>query len=98
MSLFNKMQFRLNDLSSSRILCSFSKDFSKEGYSIQEVTDVLDGLEENLKVPFSLFLSGYQYEEIADKLEVSVATIKSRIFFAKQELQLQQRLGSVIQK
>ena len=42
---------------------------------------------EPLKVPFSMFLSGYKYNEIADKLDVPLGTVKSRIFFARQELQ-----------
>ncbi|WP_455628781.1 sigma factor-like helix-turn-helix DNA-binding protein, partial [Parabacteroides chinchillae] len=31
--------------------------------------------------------SGYKYNEIADKLNVPLGTVKSRIFFARQELQ-----------
>ena len=34
-----------------------------------------------------MFLSGYKYNEIADKLNVPLGTVKSRIFFARQELQ-----------
>ena len=44
-------------------------------------------LNNELKVPFSMFLSGYKYNEIADKLDVPLGTVKSRIFFARQELQ-----------
>ncbi|MDR3142048.1 MAG: RNA polymerase sigma factor, partial [Tannerellaceae bacterium] len=31
----------------------------------------------------------YKYNEIADKLDMPLGTIKSRIFFARQELQKQ---------
>ena len=34
-----------------------------------------------------MFLSGYKYNEVADKLDVPLGTVKSRIFFARQELQ-----------
>ena len=34
-----------------------------------------------------MFLSGYKYNEIADKMDVPLGTVKSRIFFARQELQ-----------
>ena len=53
----------------------------------QEITKAINGLNNELKVPFSMFLSGYKYNEIADKLDVPLGTVKSRIFFARQELQ-----------
>ena len=56
---------------------------------IQEITGMINSLHEDMKVPFSMFLSGYKYNEIADKLNTPIGTIKSRIFFARQELQKQ---------
>ncbi len=56
-------------------------------YQIKEITKAINGLNNELKVPFSMFLSGYKYNEIADKLDVPLGTVKSRIFFARQELQ-----------
>ena len=56
-------------------------------YQIKEITKAINGLNDELKVPFSMFLSGYKYNEIADKLNVPLGTVKSRIFFARQELQ-----------
>ncbi|MDR0431405.1 MAG: RNA polymerase sigma factor [Tannerellaceae bacterium] len=56
-------------------------------YQIREITDAIHQLNEELKVPFSMFVSGYKYHEIAEKLEVPLGTVKSRIFFARQELQ-----------
>lgn len=56
-------------------------------YQIQEITKAINGLNNELKVPFSMFFSGYKYNEIADKLDVPLGTVKSRIFFARQELQ-----------
>ena len=50
-------------------------------YQIQEITKAINGLNNELKVPFSMFLSGYKYNEIADKLDVPLGTVKSRIFF-----------------
>jgi RNA polymerase sigma-70 factor (ECF subfamily) len=53
---------------------------------IQEITGAIDQLSEDLRVPFSLYVSGYKYNEIAGKLDMPLGTIKSRIFFARQEL------------
>ncbi len=56
-------------------------------YRIQEITEAINRLNDELKMPFSLYLSGYKYNEIAEKLGVPLGTVKSRIFFARQELQ-----------
>ena len=56
-------------------------------YQIKEITKAINSLNDELKIPFSLFLSGYKYNEIAEKLGVPLGTVKSRIFFARQELQ-----------
>lgn len=55
-------------------------------YQIQEITAAIESLNEELKVPFSMFVSGYKYNEIAEALDVPLGTVKSRIFFARQEL------------
>ena len=34
-----------------------------------------------------MFVSGYKYNEIAETLGIPLGTVKSRIFFARQELQ-----------
>lgn len=39
------------------------------------------------KVPFSMHVSGFKYREIAEKLELPLGTVKSRIFFTRQRLQ-----------
>ena len=64
-------------------------DSPDKAYQIQEITKAINGLNDDLKVPFSMFLSGYKYNEIADKLNVPLGTVKSPIFFARQELQKQ---------
>lgn len=58
-------------------------------FEIQEITSAINNLNDDLKVPFSMHLSGYKYNEIADRLDVPLGTVKSRIFFARQELQKQ---------
>lgn len=55
-------------------------------YELNEITEAVDTLSDDLKVPFSMYVSGYQYNEIAEVLGVPLGTVKSRIFFARQEL------------
>jgi RNA polymerase sigma-70 factor (ECF subfamily) len=56
-------------------------------WQIQEITKMINNLNDGLKIPFSMYVSGYKYREIAEKLDKPLGTIKSRIFFARQELQ-----------
>lgn len=53
---------------------------------LKEITEAIDGLNDELKAPFSMYVSGYHYHEIADALDIPLGTVKSRIFFARQEL------------
>ncbi len=53
---------------------------------LQEITAAIDALNEELKAPFSMYVSGYRYHEIAKALRIPLGTVKSRIFFARQEL------------
>jgi RNA polymerase sigma-70 factor (ECF subfamily) len=55
--------------------------------TLKEINKAIRDLEPDLKTPFSLFLAGYKYNEIADKLDIPMGTLKSRIFLARQELQ-----------
>lgn len=62
-------------------------DTPEGSLSVKEITKAINNLNNDLKMPFSMFLSGYKYNEIADKLSLPLGTVKSRIFFARQELQ-----------
>jgi RNA polymerase sigma-70 factor (ECF subfamily) len=56
-------------------------------YTIKEINIAINNLHYDLKMPFSMFLAGYKYNEIANKLTLPLGTVKSRIFFARKELQ-----------
>jgi RNA polymerase sigma-70 factor (ECF subfamily) len=44
-------------------------------------------LPDDFRVPFWMAYEGFKYDEIAEKLEAPLGTIKSRIFFARKKLQ-----------
>ena len=54
--------------------------------SIKDINKAIDGLSEELKVPFQLFFEGYKYKEIADQFNLPIGTVKSRIFLARKQL------------
>ena len=63
---------------------------SPEGsYGAGEITAAIDSFPEEYRVPFSMHVAGYKYNEIAEKMNLPLGTVKSRIFFARKKLQAQ---------
>ena len=61
---------------------------STEGnYDLKEIRKIVNSLPKEYRVPFSMYVSGFKYREIADKLGLPLGTVKSRIFFTRQRLQ-----------
>lgn len=61
---------------------------SPEGsYAASEISDAINSFQEEYRVPFSMHVAGYKYSEIAERMDLPLGTIKSRIFFARQRLQ-----------
>ena len=56
-------------------------------FSANEIAEAIEAFPEKYRVPFSMHVAGYKYNEIADKMNLPLGTVKSRIFFARQELQ-----------
>ena len=53
---------------------------------MDELTAMIDGMEDGIRIPFMMHYEGFKYQEIADKLELPLGTVKSRIFFARKEM------------
>lgn len=64
-------------------------DSTEGAYDIKEIHRVVNSLPKEYKIPFSMHVSGFKYREIADKLNLPLGTVKSRIFFTRQRLQQQ---------
>lgn len=61
---------------------------SPEGaYTVAEIVKVINGFSDEYRLPFSMHVSGFKYEEIAQQLSLPIGTVKSRIFFARKRLQ-----------
>ena len=55
-------------------------------YCTLEIGKLIEGLDEEFRIPFKMHIEGYKYKEISDKLGVKLGTIKSRIFFTRKKL------------
>lgn len=53
---------------------------------MKELVQLVEKLDDSIRVPFLMHYQGYKYQEIADYLDLPLGTVKSRIFFARKEL------------
>ena len=61
---------------------------SPEGsFTVKEITTAINSFSEEYRIPFSMHVAGYNYHEIAEKMDLPLGTVNSRIFFARQRLQ-----------
>jgi RNA polymerase sigma-70 factor (ECF subfamily) len=56
-------------------------------YHVKEINKHINNIDEDQRIPFEMFIDGYKYKEIADEMELSLGTVKSRIFFTRKKLQ-----------
>lgn len=54
----------------------------------KEISVAINNFSDEYKVPFTMYLAGYKYNEIAEKMSLPLGTVKSRIFFARKRLQV----------
>lgn len=60
---------------------------TENDYDRKELYRAVNSLPDSYRVPFSMFVSGFKYREIAAKLSLPLGTVKSRIFFTRRILQ-----------
>ena len=64
-----------------------SYESTERAYDLKEMRRVVNALPKEYRVPFAMHVAGFKYREIADKLNLPLGTVKSRIFFTRQKLQ-----------
>ena len=55
-------------------------------FAANEISTILAGFPADYRQPFSMYVAGYKYEEIASALKMPLGTVKSRIFFTRKRL------------
>ena len=59
----------------------------EETYGAAEIPDAINEFADEYRIPFSMHVAGYKYNEIAEHMHLPLGTVKSRIFFARKKLQ-----------
>ena len=56
-------------------------------YDLKELHKVINAVPESMRKPFLMYVAGFKYNEIAEKMGLPICTIKSRLFFVRKRLQ-----------
>jgi RNA polymerase sigma-70 factor, ECF subfamily len=74
----------------------FSNPFKTSGvespesaYSVVEIAQNIEQLNEKFRVPLKMYIEGYKYKEIAETLNLKIGTVKCRIFLSRKQLKNQ---------
>lgn len=60
---------------------------TESAHDLKELRRIVNALPQEYRVPFSMHVAGFKYKEIAEKLNIPIGTVKSRIHFTRQKLQ-----------
>jgi RNA polymerase sigma-70 factor (ECF subfamily) len=68
----------------------------EQNLRMQELTRVMDSINDIYTTPFVMFYRGYEYKEIAEYLDIPIGTVKSRIFLARRKMKemIQDRIAA----
>ena len=75
-----------DDIALNRAFKQNSYDHCESRMNAKEIIRQIETLEDQYKVPFTRYYTGYKYEEIAHEMKLPLGTIKSRIFIARKIL------------
>jgi RNA polymerase sigma-70 factor (ECF subfamily) len=69
------------------LTAGYSYPSPDSSYRTAEINRTIRSLEDDYRIPFTMFLEGFKYKEIADELDLPLGTVKSRIFFTRKKLE-----------
>ncbi len=71
----------------TRFAVSKIKNRGLSNLRIDEIKSNIFEFSYKVRLPFLMYLEGYQYKEIADTLDIPIGTVKSRINYCRSKLQ-----------
>lgn len=85
----SKRNCMCQNISDSEIRAEIDKsveEFIDDSFGIEEIYKVINRLPDDYRVVILMRLAGFWYQEIADKMGISITLVKSRIFYGKRKL------------
>jgi len=77
---------KTKDVGQVKLTKNYQHNTADSEMAQKEITQVIDKLEDEYRVPFKRFYDGFKYKEIAEELDLPIGTVKSRIFIARKKL------------
>lgn len=85
-----RFQNTIVDQTDNQFFLNSNQDYHHDSVTslinIDDIQSAIAGLKYDFRKPFSMFLDGFHYDEIADELNIPMGTVKSRIFHARKRL------------
>jgi RNA polymerase sigma factor (sigma-70 family) len=85
-NLLHKTSYEVTDELSAKHSKLTNSDNPDSAFSTNEIIQKIDELRDCFREPFKLYIAGYRYKEIAEKININIGTVKSRIFLARKLL------------
>ena len=63
------------------------KNDSERSFLAEDIEKAMSEVSKDFTEPFMMYYKGFHYQEISEQLDLPLGTVKSRIFFARKELQ-----------
>ncbi len=86
-----KKSHTITDTSDNQYLLNSTKKTETNGAGNTLIAEDIDGamkeVSKDFTEPFMMYYNGFKYQEISEQLNLPLGTVKSRIFFARKELQ-----------
>ena len=85
-----RFQNTIVDQTENQYFLNASQDYHHDSVTtlinIDDIKTAIARLKYDFRKPFTMFLDGFHYDEIADELGIPMGTVKSRIFHARKRL------------
>jgi len=85
-SIQKKMSDSINQSLLVSTITTAGSDNPDSVLSAMEIAQYVEQLQDKLKMPFKMYVEGFKYSEISEKLNLKIGTVKSRIFLSRRYL------------